>query len=831
MLAVSFPALLAFLVFMLFTEPQSTGMVTSDGGWKSPQSDGSYTSPTSDGSYESPASDNSYESPTTGPGYVAPTIDESYESPTTGPGFQTPETGSGFLRPQIGPGFLDPSLFDANVTGTNGNETTEVRDATPEKRDNLQRDNASQTNDTSGGKGERQEQKGPIDRTLIGSWRIYSESVYFKKGGYEFASPATSALNLRGDGTWAFGGAQGTWTVLPIADDDWSAWGIGKKEFTKKLVLSGWNGRETMGPIEDTSYGGKFLWAVYDAEPPEVKDSAQVWVKFAPAPAQQDEIFSESQLTGRWKLHSQGRYQDEQGQWVFESDLTRILEIREDRSWDYGPSKGTWKTAPIEDADWQRWQILPYGPTRKLILENWNEKGAEGPIEASSGQVSFFWMIQAIQYEGKPKPQWYQYKFVPLESDLVELAIEKTGSGDVSSDEGNIACGGTCAHEYAADSTVTLTAKPQQGWMFLGWGGGCQGTESTCTMALDRATTVKAEFVPGCADDSACPLDQKCQSSTCVALACECGYPGNHACQPYECCSGTQCGEGMTCSTDIHKCVAESACRAVYISGDPAEKHDIVFVGDGISDYKTLTNLVLLVMDFEGTHNGVLSTTPFRENADKFNVWMVIAPDYAYDANGEPDLDDYRRFVKTCERDTVVIMTGKTYRPFAFFPTHGPGGGVVYLSLGFLTVRGSQFAFENSGRLLLHELGHAIGGLADEYVEYGVGTRNVEQVVNCAPDLATAKKRWGDLEGVDGVHFYTGVKDVPGTTYYKSPKASIEELGTFPDGSDWSDGGCSYDWNNIRPTIGSFMNNQFEQGVDYGPVNEREMQRKLEGYG
>ena len=555
-------------------------------------------------------------------------------------------------------------------------------------------------------------------------------------------------------------------------------------------------------------------------------------MKFAPGPAdpkKEDVIFSEKQLVGKWKMHSQGRYQDEVGEWVFESDLSRILEIKEDKTWDFGPSKGTWNVLPIEEDDWKRWGVSPYGPAKKIVMDKWNQKGADGPIEANSGQVSFFWVIYTVQYEGKPKPQQYQQKFVPLESDLVRLTIEKEGSGKVSAENG-IDCGGACAKDYPADAKVTLTVAPDNGWAFLGWSGGCRGIDSTCTVTLDRATTVKAEFAPGCTDDSACSLDQKCENSKCVRVSCECGSVNNHACQPYECCSEEQCGEGMTCSKDIHKCAAESQCREVMINGNPKDKLDIVFVGDGIDDYGKLGSIVNLVMDFDGKYNGVFSVSPFKENKHNFNVWMVIAPDYEYGANGEPVLEDFQRFVQTCERDTVVIPTGKTYRPFAFFPTDGARGGIVYLSLGFLAIRSPEFAIENSGRLLLHELGHAIGGLTDEYVEYGVGSRDLSTVVNCAPNLEAAKERWGDLVGEEEVDYYTGVKGVPGTKYYKSPAATIPELGAFPDGSDWSDGGCSYDWKNIRPTIGSFMNNQFEEGVDYGPVNERQLTKQLEGF-
>ena len=146
-------------------------------------------------------------------------------------------------------------------------------------------------------------------------------------------------------------------------------------------------------------------------------------------------------------------------------------------------------------------------------------------------------------------------------------------------------------------------------------------------------------------------------------------------------------------------------------------------------------------------------------------------------------------------------------------------------------IRGSDFAAKYSGRLLLHEFGHAFGGLSDEYVEYGKGTRkDIHLLPNCAEDLENAKAKWGDLVGIEGVDFYTGIPDVPGTKYFKNDYVSVPEIGLFPDGSDIGDGGCAYELKNIRPTTSSIMKFQFEMDYDYGPVNERELQRKLDDY-
>ena len=426
-----------------------------------------------------------------------------------------------------------------------------------------------------------------------------------------------------------------------------------------------------------------------------------------------------------------------------------------------------------------------------------------------------------------------QRKFRTYESAVAYLTGEKKGSGKILTEDGKMDCGEECTGEYDVNSDVIITAVPENGWLFLKWSGACEdaGIEDTCKITMDKSKTVMAEFAPVCKDDSECSSDQRCENSRCARVECECGYAQEHQCQKYECCEKSDCGSEKTCDASTHMCISESDCREFSIKGDPKEKHDVVFVGDGFDDYKVFRQLLAYLVDYDGKYNGFFSVTPFKENKDKFNFWMVLAPDYQYYEDGEPVNEDIERFVKTCERDTVVVVSRNTYRAYAFFPTSGNTGGRAYVSLGFAGIRGSDYASEFSGRLLLHEFGHAFGALADEYVEYGKGTRkDLYLSPNCAENLESANEKWGDLVGVDGVDFYTGIPDVEGTKYFKNPYMSVPEIGLFPDGSDMGDGGCSYDLKNIRPTTSSLMKNQFEASYDYGAVNERALANRLADY-
>ncbi|MBK8011311.1 MAG: InlB B-repeat-containing protein [Deltaproteobacteria bacterium] len=74
------------------------------------------------------------------------------------------------------------------------------------------------------------------------------------------------------------------------------------------------------------------------------------------------------------------------------------------------------------------------------------------------------------------------------------LSVSTSGGGTVTSDPAGINCGSTCSKSYAAGTSVTLTALPAAGSAFGGWTGACAGTETTCTVSMDTATSVTARF-------------------------------------------------------------------------------------------------------------------------------------------------------------------------------------------------------------------------------------------------------------------------------------------------------------------------------------------------
>ena len=246
------------------------------------------------------------------------------------------------------------------------------------------------------------------------------------------------------------------------------------------------------------------------------------------------------------------------------------------------------------------------------------------------------------------------------------------------------------------------------------------------------------------------------------------------------CARDGDCGRGEYCRKDIKACVAKSQCTSVIQNGGSSNKIDLVFVGDGYPDPESLKRDIHVMMG-NGAH-GLWSEEPFRSNQNKFNVWMINSePNQLHPAGSAawPNRGASLALAGKCpQSDFPVVISKSNFRSFAYFD------GEAYISLGYNPER-------DWGLVLLHELGHSFGGLADEYVEPSIG--NYPRNPNCAPDRATAESWWGG---------------VPGAGYFS---------------------GCSYQDQNIRPTEHSLMR-ELSEAVGYGSVNSNALKSKLNRY-
>lgn len=77
---------------------------------------------------------------------------------------------------------------------------------------------------------------------------------------------------------------------------------------------------------------------------------------------------------------------------------------------------------------------------------------------------------------------------------VLNLSNLGTGSGKIISAPTGIDCGATCSANFTQSTNVVLTAVANGSSSFIAWGGACTGTQTTCTVTMDSAKTVTANF-------------------------------------------------------------------------------------------------------------------------------------------------------------------------------------------------------------------------------------------------------------------------------------------------------------------------------------------------
>jgi len=87
--------------------------------------------------------------------------------------------------------------------------------------------------------------------------------------------------------------------------------------------------------------------------------------------------------------------------------------------------------------------------------------------------------------------------FTALPAARHSLTVTRSGSGQgvVQSSPSGISCGPVCSATFPSGQAVTLTAIPTGTSRFIGWGGACTGTASTCTLTLGSDQSVTAAFL------------------------------------------------------------------------------------------------------------------------------------------------------------------------------------------------------------------------------------------------------------------------------------------------------------------------------------------------
>lgn len=165
---------------------------------------------------------------------------------------------------------------------------------------------------------------------------------------------------------------------------------------------------------------------------------------------------------------------------------------------------------------------------------------------------------------------------------------------------------------------------------------------------------------------------------------------------------------------------ADAEVVTIQQTGPPADRYDLVFIGDGY----TAGEQALFHSQAVARWAQITAYEPFRTLKDKFNVWQVNAVSNQSGSDNDPTpgvrkdtalgggfhCDGLARLICV---DTAVTRSYAALAPGADqalvlvnSTTYGGSGGTVTVSSG---------GNAQSGDIVVHELGHSIGGLADEY--------------------------------------------------------------------------------------------------------------------
>ncbi|MDI1461167.1 M64 family metallopeptidase [Catellatospora sp. KI3] len=174
-------------------------------------------------------------------------------------------------------------------------------------------------------------------------------------------------------------------------------------------------------------------------------------------------------------------------------------------------------------------------------------------------------------------------------------------------------------------------------------------------------------------------------------------------------------------SADSRAAAAAAAVVAIQNTGPSSERFDLVIVGDGY----TSSEMALLRQHAQAKWDTIAATAPWSTYRDSVNVWLVEVVSAQSGVDNDPTqgiskntaLDMYfwcgnierllclnetkaKSYAAQAPAVDAIVAVGNTTKY----------GGAGYPSLA--TVSGGN---AQAGQIAIHELGHSVGGLADEY--------------------------------------------------------------------------------------------------------------------
>ena len=202
----------------------------------------------------------------------------------------------------------------------------------------------------------------------------------------------------------------------------------------------------------------------------------------------------------------------------------------------------------------------------------------------------------------------------------------------------------------------------------------------------------------------------------------------------------------------------EPTVRLQY-NGAPRKKIDIAIVPEGYGPF----DIDKMLDDMKNFTEYIFSVEPFKSRREDFNVWGVLQPG---ESSGITDPTNNIRVNSTVGAPYGTFGSARYLMTFNLFQLHCVlgstpcdhivimansetyGGGAIYNFYAISAVTSM------SPHILPHELGHSIGGLADEYVEEEGSYADIhktpyEPTEPNITNLVDFEKKWKDLVDAD----------------------------------------------------------------------------------
>ena len=214
----------------------------------------------------------------------------------------------------------------------------------------------------------------------------------------------------------------------------------------------------------------------------------------------------------------------------------------------------------------------------------------------------------------------------------------------------------------------------------------------------------------------------------------------------------------------------------VSITGDSSNRVDLVIVSEGY----TASEMGKFTQDVNAVHAGLFSEDPFLEYARYFNVWRVEVSSNESGADHPeqtPPLMRDTAFDASFSGRSILVNERKVFRAIGGLPPVARDSVVVLVNDPAYGGSGGRTAVAATGghgdslvEVVLHELGHVLANLADEYVELSrLTAAECKAILSEPPHVNLTRET--NPSAIKWRHWIDFATPIPTTTSSETPRS------------------------------------------------------------